>query len=140
MISSNIQKAANSWIGTPFQAHARVKGAGVDCVNLAAAIYQEAGLIDEIPEFPRYSMDGGKHLAKSTLSAVLATIPGFQQVDLESIYPGALLVFALGRVTHHIGVALDERRFVHALQGPGVIISSLKEKSYSKRLREVWVR
>lgn len=140
MISAKIQVAAFGWIGTPFHPHACARGAGVDCVNLAAAIYHEAGIIEAIPEFPPYSMDGGKHLGKSILSAVLASLPGFEQVGKESVYSGALLVFNLGRVTHHIGVALDEKKFVHALQGPGVIVSSLREKAYSRRLQEVWIK
>lgn len=133
-----IQKAAVKWMGTPFHPHACVIGGGVDCVNLAAALYEEAGVIEKRPEFPPYTMDGGKHLGASTLSKVLASLPGFEKVN--EVYPGALLVFNLGRVTHHIGVALTETRFIHALQGPGVIMSSLREKTYSKRLKEIWIK
>jgi cell wall-associated NlpC family hydrolase len=112
----------------------------VDCVHLAASIYAELGLIPEVPKFPTYSMDGGRHLNASILSGVLARLPGFQRIQQHTIYPGALLVFWMGRVTHHIGVAIDERKFIHALQGPGVIISSLKERVYARRLQEVWIK
>lgn len=34
-----IVEEARSWLGTPFHHHARVKGAGVDCINFPAAVY-----------------------------------------------------------------------------------------------------
>ena len=140
MNPARLQEIAKSWLGTPFHDHACAKQVGVDCVHLAASIYAELGLIPEVPKFPTYSMDGGRHLNASILSGVLARLPGFQQIQKHTVYPGALLVFNMGRVTHHIGVALDERKFIHCLEGTGVIISSRLEKLYKRRLREVWIK
>jgi hypothetical protein len=51
---------ASSWVGTPFHAHARLKGVGVDCVQLAAALYIATGFLTEF-EVGWYPIDGGNH-------------------------------------------------------------------------------
>jgi hypothetical protein len=44
---------ARSWIGTPFHDRARVKGAGVDCLQLLIASYHAAGLLPDLrPDYP----------------------------------------------------------------------------------------
>ena len=54
---------AKSWIGTPFIAHAQVKGDGVDCANLIQAIFYNCGKIKK-EKLPKYSLDGGVHITK----------------------------------------------------------------------------
>lgn len=57
---ARIVEVARSWLGTPFHYAARVKGVGVDCGNLLAAIYIEAGLLPA--EFPIDAPPPGWHL------------------------------------------------------------------------------
>lgn len=103
---------ANSWIGTKFHAHARVKGVGVDCVQLAAAIYIAAGFMDDFrPEW--YPMDGGHHDATSRVLEWVESSGKFARVKEPRI--GDLLCLRLARVEHHVGVMVNERQFVHAL-------------------------
>jgi hypothetical protein len=59
---------ASSWVGTPFHAHARLKGVGVDCVQLAAALYIATGFLTEF-EVGWYPIDGGNHDAVSRVTA-----------------------------------------------------------------------
>ena len=51
---------ARRWLGTPYHHAARVRGAGVDCAMLPAAVYRTAGLI---PDFTieRYPPDWHLH-------------------------------------------------------------------------------
>lgn len=53
-LRTRIACTAREWIGTPFVPHARIKGAGVDCVNLPAAILIEAGVIESTLKDPTY--------------------------------------------------------------------------------------
>jgi hypothetical protein len=55
---------ARQWLGTPFAPHACIRGAGVDCVHLCAAIYIEAGFLERFSA-PKYTLDGGNHAPKS---------------------------------------------------------------------------
>ncbi|MHB8520734.1 MAG: C40 family peptidase [Limisphaerales bacterium] len=74
--TTNLVTAARSWLGTPFHAHSAIKGAGVDCVHLAAEIYRAAGIIDNFLP-PQYSLDGGQHLDVSVIETYLEGLPQF---------------------------------------------------------------
>ena len=45
---------AHTWLRTPYQHHARVKGAGVDCGQILIAVYAATGVIEEFDpgEYP----------------------------------------------------------------------------------------
>ena len=45
MTACRVIACARSWIGTPFRHQAKCKGAGVDCVQLIAAVGEEAGVM-----------------------------------------------------------------------------------------------
>jgi len=127
-----------SWIGTPFHDHAGIKGAGVDCVHLALRIYQATGFLPEGLVFPDYTLDGGHH---QTESKVIAFVEGLGRFAAQSVKPatadwcpGDLLGFTIGKVVHHVGVAVDNLRFVHVLQSNRVAFSSVLDSTWIKRL------
>ncbi len=43
-----VVEVARSWLGTPYHHHARVKGQGVDCAQILAAVYEESGIVEHI--------------------------------------------------------------------------------------------
>ena len=50
---------ARTWLKTPFHDGAQIKGIGVDCANLLAAVYEEAGLVDPVniaPYSPQFML------------------------------------------------------------------------------------
>jgi len=130
---------AQSWLDTPFAPHAMVKGAGVDCVHLVAAIYLHCGVLSEFRP-PRYSLDAGHHNKDSQLLAWLNDSPRFASVpfDPASVLPGDTLTFNLGLSEHHVGLMLDGQRFIHVLPRRRVIISSLAESYYRRRVTSVF--
>ena len=40
-----VVRIAQEWAGTPYHHRARIKGVGVDCGQLVAGVFEEAGLI-----------------------------------------------------------------------------------------------
>jgi len=131
-IAQELQAAAARWKGTPFQARARVCGAGVDCVQLAAALLEEAGLAQGL-RFPPYTVDFGDHADASPLLAWFKAHPDWAAVPLPDIEPGDVVVFRVGKVANHVGVALGDQRFCHCLRGHGVLISRLDDPTYARR-------
>lgn len=126
--------AARAWKGTPFRERARVCGHGVDCVQLAAAVLDEAGFGSHaLPA--RYAVDFGPHATRSPLLAWFQEQPEWEAVtqpgDVEA---GDVLLFRIGRVANHCGVALGERQFIHCLSGHGVLVSRLDDPTYARRL------
>lgn len=144
-VGRNIAAIARTWPGTPFFPHMAKKGVGADCVQLARAIYVEAGIVPETLQFPRYRLDGGSHRESSAVIEFLEQCPhvencasGPEVPMIAACAPGNLVTFEVGRVAHHVGVTLGGGKFVHAIRRYGVIECELKDPTWLKRLRSVW--
>jgi cell wall-associated NlpC family hydrolase len=133
-----LEKDARRWLGTPFVPRASIRGAGVDCVNLAAQLYIGAGLLERF-EMPSYSMDEGQHAECSKLLLWLQSNPNFERLlELKNICVGDLLCFRIGRTEHHAGIALAGNRFIHAQNRGAVIITTLADPIFKRCLKAVF--
>ena len=121
-----------SWLGTPFHAHAGIKSVGVDCVRLAAEVYKEAGLLGDC-QFPTYAIDAGQHRQDSMLLEWLDQSPHFECIE-EGREVGDLFCFRFGRSAHHLGICAGGTRFIHALLRRSVCYASLDDPTYGRRL------
>ena len=131
-----LQRAATSWIGTPFRPHACVKGAGVDCLRLAISIYQEAGLPLDVT-LPAYGMQDWRNRSGPGPARLwLESSPLFRPVDKPE--PGDCVLLRIERADHHFGIVMDETRFIHAIQDYGVILSSLGDTTYRDRIAAIY--
>lgn len=126
---------AAEWLGTPFVAHAMVRGVGADCVHLVAAIYLASGFLVEFTP-PAYALDSGMHREQSQLVGWLETHPRFLRVDPNVDRPmaGDTLCFNMGLSEHHAGLMLTGGEFIHTLPRRMAIVSSLTERFYSRRI------
>lgn len=137
--------AASEWHGTPFKAHGKVRGVGVDCVQLAAQIYQRVGFI-ETCAFPPYVMDGGQHNNSSLLVEWVESTNRFicvwtDRTDLAGSPVSAcgdLLCFRIGRVAWHVGIAVNPVKFVHVFQGSAVAEAQINDSTWRKRLTRIY--
>lgn len=140
-----LKQAVKAWIGTPFVEHARVRTGGVDCVQLAAAVMIECGVIESFDP-PKYTIDGGLHRERSLVLEWLAGDPRFAAVSgtASAVHcaPGDILVFASARsaIEHHVGVYLGgpSIEFVNAMPKYGVRIRTLRDGTWSRLLRAVY--
>jgi NlpC/P60 family putative phage cell wall peptidase len=128
---------AHTWIGTPFHHRQRVKGAGVDCAQLLAAVYENAR-VASIGELPHYSADWYLHRSDDLLETVLeryaAKLPPAAQV-----LPGDIVTFTFGRQVSHAGVAVDPGYMVHALSGRTVTVEAFGPNTpYESRYAGAW--
>ncbi len=130
------------WLDTPFADHGRVRGAGVDCVQLAGLVLHRIGVL---PSFdpPPYTLDGGMHLPESALCRWLEESGRFENVDGTLFMPGDVLCFAPARgvqIAHHAGVFLGtgNRQFVNAMPRYGVKVRKLAEPLWASLLRAVY--
>lgn len=138
-----LQAVARAWLGTPFHAHAQIRGAGVDCVHLCAGIYIECGVM-EIFDPPRYTLDGGKHAPSSLVQSWLANSPHFNRqgpIGPAEMLPGDLLAFTFGAGrAWHVGMMLDPEKgeFIHAIADVGVVLSSIYEEKWMYRIAAIY--
>jgi cell wall-associated NlpC family hydrolase len=133
-----VARIARTWIGTPFYPHQARKGVGCDCVSMARAVFEEAGLVpsNEKP-FPQYDMGGSDHLKSSLVVEWLATCKWFEPRD-GMPRQGDVVTFAVGKVAHHVGIMVTDKMFVQAIRRYGVVELPLRDSTWSKRLRTVW--
>jgi cell wall-associated NlpC family hydrolase len=133
-----LEAEATTWVGTPFAANSSAKGLGVSCHTLAGALYAAAGWGEVvIPEVPiSHGRFGEDSLANPFFEAMAER---FTQLPHDAeVLPGDVLGFRIGRIVHHLGVALRNGRFIHALDGIGTTVSTIEDATYRSRLTTIW--
>ena len=136
-VAERFNAVARSWVGTPFVPHSCKRGAGVDCVRLCLAIYQEMGFMQGA-SFPTYAIDGGMHQRESIVDTWIRGTGEFEQVGILQRSVGDVVTFRFGRVAHHAGIVLGLNDFVHSLKKHGVIVSRLDDPSWRDRVIACW--
>lgn len=109
---------AERWLGTPYHAHARAHGHGVDCVHLLCAVYEACGLL---PPFDpgRYPISWHLHRSDELYMAQLDA----RAVRRDEGQPGDVALFRFGRCFSHAGIVAHDG-VVHAFnrRGGGVVM------------------
>ena len=122
------------WIGTPFMAHVRHPGVGVDCVNLAYALYKATGFAKD-EALPAYHVGAGRHLPISQIIDWIRNVDRFSPIDLsEPTQTGDLLGIRMTGVVHHVAVATVPGFAVHAT----VTIGVFQQQIGTLKVTNIW--
>lgn len=119
MTRSHIIAEARSWIGTPYQHQASLKGTGCDCLGLIRGVWR--ALYGEEPErAPPYARDWAEVATSEPLAEA-----GFRHlvpVDVTDVTPGDVLLFRwrAGMVAKHAAIATTHDSMIHAHDGAAV--------------------
>lgn len=113
MTRNQIIKEARSWLGTPYQHQAKVKGVGVDCAMLIAEIGNNLGLIDPDKKVPNYSKQWHLHNKEEKLKDILLDY-GFLEIPLSEAKTGDVLGFKYGRVMSHLAIRSPRDKIIQA--------------------------
>jgi len=109
---------ARAWLNTPYHHAAQIRGAGVDCAMLPAAVYRAAGLIPDLA-VAHYPPDWHLHRdAERYLDIVTAHA---REVPAPT-GPGDFVLYRWGRCFAHGAIVLDWPRIVHAVIHVGVVL------------------
>ncbi len=118
---TDIVNVARSWIGTPYQHQASLRGVGCDCLGLLRGIWRD--LRGEEPEaIPAYAPDwaagGGEHLRE-------ALARHLTPVDPRDLAPGDVLLFRMAAQSpaRHCGLLAQRDgalTLIHARQNRAV--------------------
>ena len=98
-----VVEVARSWLGTPYMHHARLKGVGVDCAQILAAVYEEAGVIGYI-DLGNYSRQWHLHKSDELYIEWLERC-GARRVDVPQI--GDVGVWKYGLTHSHGGIVVE---------------------------------
>jgi NlpC/P60 family putative phage cell wall peptidase len=116
---AQIVAAGRSWLGTPYQHQASLKGIGCDCLGFVRGVWRE--VMGEEPERPPpYSPDWAEALRQETLAQAAARhlIP----IARDRFMPGDVLLFRWRAhlPAKHAAIATAPNMMVHAHDGAAV--------------------
>jgi cell wall-associated NlpC family hydrolase len=131
----NLIDEAMSWLGTPYHHEARVKGAGVDCGQFPAAVFEACGLIPHV-EIEHYTYDW--HLHRDDERYLNYVEAFFTKVD--SPQAGDLALFKYGRVISHSAIVIEWPLVIHAYITAGAVVldDGIANQDLAKRLQGFW--
>ena len=114
---SMVVAEARSWLATRFHHGVAVKGSGVDCARLVAAVYTICGVIDP-PCIGYYAPDWFKHETTERLERAIAECC----VAVDRAEPGDVALFRFGNASAHAAIVTEWPRIIHADRGLGRVI------------------
>lgn len=106
---------ALAWEGTPYHAHGRLKGVGVDCAMFLAEVYHAAGLVPYIDP-GHYPIDWHLHRDEEKF---MTWVKKFA-TEVFDPRPGDVVLFRTGRAQGHGGIVIDWPLIIHAKSDFGV--------------------
>ena len=125
--ASKAQALARAYVGTPFVHQGRHRGRGIDCIGLVINVMHEM----HISDYDR--RDYGRLPFRGELEAALNKL--FVRVRRPPA-PGDILLFRIGRLRQHVGIATDYG-MIHAPSGKRVVEHGLSGK-WLQRLAGVY--
>lgn len=117
-LGRKVAEEALSWIGTPYKYAGCDKKDGTDCSGMVMRVYED--------------VTGSKIPRNSAKQAEFC-----YKLDTNKIETGDLVFFATGKDPNkisHVGILIDDNRFVHASSSKGVVVSELSQPYYRQRL------
>lgn len=107
---AEVVSEAVSWVSTktPYKGWARIKGVGVDCGQLLAAVYTNVGhgnkdILDNLPT--DYRIDVAQHRASTEY--VELVMAHFREIPVGEVQAGDIVVFKLGLAYAHAGIVIE---------------------------------
>lgn len=127
-----VVEVASSWIGTPFHHQAKIKGQGVDCLQLLIAVYGEAGLVPDDIVALDYSHDEHLHLDGERY---LEALKAHGAIETDSPQRGDIVMFRVGRRYSHSAIVVDYPICIHAYINSDVCLVDVENGDLSRRAR-----
>ncbi|WP_321914822.1 C40 family peptidase [Paraburkholderia sp. J11-2] len=120
----SIVACARTWLRTPWHHAARVRGAGVDCVQFVNCVYHEAlgtPLVDV-----DYTPDQYLHHGQEVLLEYLSRLSR----PVHAALPGDVVVYRFGRAMSHAGIVVRWPEIIHASRPDAAVVLADGEGGY----------
>lgn len=129
--------AASGWPGTPFRANSSSQGrtGGVCCHMLVYRIYIEAGL--NMAPVPSGPPGHARFQRTSIMEPLLDASPSFVPVEGD-LQIGDLLGYRIGQAIHHLAILLPRDQIIHAISGPGCVVTPRLDPTWASRHARTW--
>lgn len=121
---------AESWIGTKYHNHARVKGVGVDCGQLLLGVYGAVGILPvdfDVGYYPeQWHMNRDEERYLGIVKSFGHEIPGPPK-------PGDAVMFKFGKCFSHGGIVTEWPMIVHAIRLANVTLENVERCTFGPR-------
>jgi len=133
MTREDVVREALRWEGTPYHHRARLRGVGVDCAMLPAAVYEAVGLIPRVE--PDYSPQWMLHRDEEQF---LGWVTRFaHEIPRDAARPGDLAIWKYGRCYSHAAIVIDLPEVLHAVIRGGGVVRGSADRDEELRSRPV---
>jgi cell wall-associated NlpC family hydrolase len=132
-----LRRELESWRGTPFLHRGRVKGCGVDCVNLVAQVMLTMDVVTTYDFGDYYPLDWGQHRERSLILEYIVGTERFTRLEGERGQLGDIVCFQVGKCVQHCGI-IGVDGFWHVIHRGSVCVNLLIDPTWSKRLHSIW--
>lgn len=110
---------AKAWLGTKYHAHARVRGAGVDCAQLLIGVTEGAGVLSQVTIRQGYST-----VVPQGTEYVDVILQYCDEITENEVQPGDLALYKTSHGWMHSAIVVRWPDYViHATEKRGVIAS-----------------
>ena len=114
-VKKDLRKEVNNWLGTPYK-YGGTSKKGVDCSGLVNAIYTAVYEI-KLPRTSKEMYNSSKH------------------IKMKDLREGDLIFFNYeGKGVSHVGIYLNDNKYVHASSKKGVVISDITDSYVKKKI------
>lgn len=119
-----IIRTALTWLDTPYQHQASVKGSGCDCLGLLRGVWREL-YGPEPAKLPPYTIDWAETGQEETL--LNAAHHYLRPIKQEFAQPGDVLMFRMQphALCKHVAILISPNTMLHAYWGRAVVESAL---------------
>lgn len=121
--------AARACIGTPFVAQGRLPQAGLDCAGLVIHALRTGGLSPT--DHHGYTLPPQPY-------DIFRTLAESQLVQVETISPGAVLLFRFHGQAQHLALACDGHNMIHAFAPVGRVVETSIGATWMPRLLHIY--
>lgn len=110
--------AARRWIGTPYVDGQALRGVGCDCIGLIRGVLLDVSGI-KAPNPPGWRADWASSRARPLVTAARDQLSAGDRLNPQ---PGDVLALrGLNGREPHCGIMAPDGRFIHAIEGVGVV-------------------
>jgi cell wall-associated NlpC family hydrolase len=129
-LRARIVAEAWAWQGTKYHHHGRLKGVGVDCANLLAAVYEAAGAIGHV-ELGDYSPQWHQHHTRELFLEWLERLGARRLPEGQAPQAGDVGVWHYEKTFSHGGIVVEggaDPLVLHAYIGRRVVPTRCSEE------------
>jgi cell wall-associated NlpC family hydrolase len=124
----------NNFIGIPFLHKGKTKE-GTDCWGFCRMFYKEI-LNKELPDLLKFYNETVNYQNCNHIYPIAKE--HFKRISKDEVKKFDIVLLNIASVPVHVGIYLDELKFLHCMEGTGSIISRFEDVNFRNKIDSFW--